>query len=77
MGLIPLLNRMLRKNRTSSSTTNREYAKIRELQLRILLMEKYMGLIPLSNRMVRKNRTPSSTTNREYANHMIFTRIIT
>jgi hypothetical protein len=41
---------------------------IRELQLRILLMEKYMGLIPLSNRMVRKNWTSSSTTeNREYA----------
>jgi hypothetical protein len=54
---------------------------IRELQLqillmekymgvipfRILLMEKYMGVIPLLNRMVRKNRTSSSTTNRENA----------
>jgi hypothetical protein len=26
MGLIPLSNRMVRKNRTPSSTTNREYA---------------------------------------------------
>ena len=77
MGVIPLSNRMLRKNRTSSSTTNREYAKIRKLQLRILLMQKFMSLIPLSNQMVRKNRTPTSTTNREYANHAIFTRIIT
>ncbi len=77
MGLIPLLNRMLKKNRTFSSTTNREYAKIRKLQLQILLMQKFMSLIPLSNQMVRKNRTPTSTTNREYANHAIFTRIIT
>jgi hypothetical protein len=43
MGLIPLLNRMLRKNWTSSSTANREYAKIRKLQLRILLMQKFMS----------------------------------
>ena len=48
---------MVRKNRTSSSTTNWQ------LQLRILLMEKYTGSIPYSNQIVRKNRTSSSTTN--------------